>query len=289
MDNIRSRNWCFTVNNPTEEDELTIYNLSQLARFVVVGRETAPTTGTPHFQGFVCFNSQRTFSAVRDDLPDGAHIEPKSVKSTFKQAADYCRKDGDYFEFGELPMDKEQKGEAGKQSAKERWELAKAGDFESLPPEHYPRYRAIYAEFRVVEDRSTLRNLWIYGPSGCGKSRYVREHYGVGTDLGGDLGFYTKGMNKWWDGYRDEPVVLLDDFDPEHGKYLGYFLKIWADHYSFNAEVKGGMMKIRPQIVIVTSQYTIHQCFSERETIEAVNRRFEVVELAPPTSLNLNF
>lgn len=282
----KTNNYCFTVNNYTEDDELLIYGLIEHAKYVVVGRETAPSTGTPHYQGFVCFNSAREFSGVQRLLPEGAHIERKAPGSTFKQASDYCKKGGDFFEYGTLPMDQSGKGDAGKLSAEERWALAKAGDFESLPPEHYPRYRAIYSEFRVVEDRPTLSNKWICGPSGCGKSRYVRDNYGPGTELGGDLGFYSKGMNKWWDGYRDEDVVLLDDFDPKHGEFLSYYLKIWADHYAFNAEVKGGMMKIRPKIVLVTSQYPIHACFKEPETVDAITRRFELVQLAPFENLN---
>ena len=83
-------------------------------------------------------------------------------------------------------------------------------------------------------------------------------------------------MNKWWDGYDGEDVIVLDDFAPEHGKYLGYFLKIWADHYVFNAEVKGGMLKIRPKHIIITSQYSLHDCFEERETVLALNRRFGI-------------
>ena len=52
-------------------------------------------------------------------------------------------------------------------------------------------------------------------------------------------------MNKWWDGYAGEEVVVLDDFDPRHAEHLSYYLKIWADHYAFNAEVKGGMIRVR--------------------------------------------
>lgn len=289
MTDIRNRNWCFTVNNYDDDDELTIYGLIEHCRYIIVGRETAPTTGTPHYQGFISFNCQRTFSAVQRLLPEGAHIEPKVRTSTFKQASDYCRKSGDFFEYGELPMDQDRKGDAGKLSAEERWALAKSGDFESLPPEHYPRYRAIYAQFRVVNDRNELRNYWICGPSGCGKSRYVRDNYGPGTELGGDLGFYSKPMNKWWDGYTEHNVVLLDDFDPDHGKYLGYYLKIWSDHYVFEGEIKGSTIKLRPQIVIVTSQFRIADCFDRPEHCEAITRRFEVIQLAPFENLNLNY
>lgn len=277
----RFRAWCFTSNNYTDEDELLIYSLVEHCSYVIVGRETAPTTGTPHYQGFIYFDNPRTFSGVLKLLPDGTHLEPKYRESTFKQASDYCRKGGDFFENGTLPMDQQGKGDAGKLSSEQRWELAKLGDFESLPPEHYPLYRAIYSEFRVVSDRNELTNYWICGPSGCGKSRYVRDTYGPGTELGGDLGFYTKMMNKWWDGYRDEDVVLMDDFDPDHGKYLGYFLKIWSDHYAFNAEIKRGFVRLRPLIFVITSQYPIHRCFHEPETIEAITRRFQVIQLAP--------
>lgn len=277
----KQRAYVFTVNNYTEDDELTIYGLVEHAAYLIVGRETAPTTGTPHYQGFVYFRNARSFQGVRELLPEGAHIEPKSRNSTFEQAADYCRKGGDFFENGVLPMDQSRKGDAGKLSSEQRWELAKSGIFESLPPEHYPRYRAIYSEFRVVGDRDELRNFWICGPSGCGKSRYVRDTYGPGTELGGDMGFFTKMMNKWWDGYRDEDVVLLDDFDPNHGEYLGYHLKIWTDHYAFNAEIKNGTIKLRPKVFLVTSQYPIHRCFKEPETVDAIERRFEVLQLAP--------
>lgn len=276
--NSRDRNYIFTVQNYTDDDELTIYGLIEHCTYVVVGRETAPSTGTRHYQGFICFANARTFSGVLELLPAGAHIEPKSKFSTFEQASNYCKKDGDFFEYGVLPMDQERKGDAGKLSSEERWQLAKSGQFELLPPEHYPRYRAIFSEFRVVQDRPTLDNQWICGHSGCGKSKFVRTQYGAGTELGGTLGFYTKPMNKWWDNYRDQNVVVLEDFDPRHGVFMAYFLKIWTDHYAFNGEIKNGTILIRPKKFIVTSQYAIEDCFTEPEDVEALNRRFEIVQ-----------
>lgn len=263
-----SRGWCFTINNYTEEDENFCYGLGWMSKYVVVGREIGES-GTPHLQGYVYFENRRNLAGMKA-LHETAHWEPQ--KGTPKQAAEYCKKDGDFFEWGVAPMSQEEKGDCGREAAKERWALAKAGKFEELPPENLKIYEYIYFKNLVVEDRSELHNLWICGPSGCGKSRYVRDNF---------VSFYTKSMSKWWDGYAHEDVVVLDDFDPEHGKYLGYYLKIWADHYAFNAEVKGGMLKIRPKTLIVTSQYPLEACFPDRECIEAVRRRFQVVQLAP--------
>jgi len=265
----RSRGWCFTINNYNEDDENVVYDWAWDSKYICVGREVGEQL-TPHLQGFIYYNNARTFNQMKQKH-ESAHWE--QMEGTPKQAADYCKKDGDFFEWGTPPFTQEQKGECGKQSIKERWELAKQGKFEELPPELIKTYEYIYSKFQEVEDRPTLENIWIFGPSGCGKSRWVRDNYPQ---------FYNKGMNKWWDGYQREDVILLDDMDLSHGKFIGYFLKIWADHYAFNAEVKGGMLKIRPKIVIVTSQYTIEQVFQEeRETINALHRRFKRMNWNP--------
>lgn len=304
----RSRAWCFTLNNPTEHNEHELFDFAWNCSYFVGGREIAPTTGTPHIQGFFYLGLQTTRSALLKRLPEGIHLEPKGSGSTFKQCSDYCKKGqqsheewkeqgsggpnfgvgADFFEHGTLPWDQEKKGEAGKQSIEERWELAKNGDFESLPPEHIRTYQYIYTRFQEVEDRNGLHNYWVWGATGVGKSRWVREHYGEGMVGHSEqpvhpgfvsTGFYSKGTNKWWDGYNNENVVLIDDFDPDHGKYLAYYLKIWADHYAFNAEVKGGMLKIRPLIVIITSQYPLEACFERKEDVDALSRRFEIINL----------
>ena len=143
----RSRGWCFTINNYTEEDENFAYSLAWGAKYCVVGKEVGES-GTPHLQGFVYFENPRSFGGIKE-LHETAHWEP--MKGTALQAAEYCKKDGDFFEWGEAPMTQREKGERGKQAAKERWELARAGKFEELPPEHIKIYEYIYRQNMVAE------------------------------------------------------------------------------------------------------------------------------------------
>lgn len=273
----KSRAWCLTLNNWTEEEKQAL--LDSQCKYVILGEEIAPDTGTPHLQGYIYFQNAVRLTTLRNISPR-AHFE--AARGTPAEAILYCEKEGTFTERGTRPMTQVQKGDKGKQTIEERWELAKKGEFESLAPENIKTYEYIYRKYKAVEDRTELDNVWIWGPSGCGKSRYVRDTF--------PEGFYTKPMSKWWDGYDHEEVVLLDDFDPSHGKYLAYFLKIWADHYAFNAEVKGGMLSIRPKKIIVTSQYPIDACFEDAEAISAITRRFRIVDMRPvPTAIAETF
>lgn len=116
-------------------------------------------------------------------------------------------------------------------------------------------------------------NFWICGLSGVGKSYMVRMLYGA------DL--FMKSINKWWDGYAGESVVLLDDFGKEH-KVLSYHMKIWADNYSFNGEIKGGMIVPGYKQLIVTSNYFPEDIWprnEDPELLSAITRRFHVIEM----------
>lgn len=84
-----------------------------------------------------------------------------------------------------------------------------------------------------------LKNLWIYGPAGCGKSSWVWNN--IPSDQ-----LYVKNANKWWDNYKNEPYVLIEDLDKKRCENLTYYLKIWADRYPFSGEMKGAGRKMRP-------------------------------------------
>lgn len=276
MSTQRSRGWCFTINNPTDWDDNDIERLKQETTYGVYGRETGES-GTPHYQGFCRFANAVTFTRIKTIIPR-AHIE--SQRGSIHQAAEYCKKDGDFVEWGDIPQEK--------RSTKERWRFiiqkAECGDMGAIKDEYPGEYLRYFRQLRELREREPvvlqgdLQNEWWHGPTGTGKSKRVWEEY---------PDHFGKGLNKWWCGYNDEPTVVIEEWAPKH-EVTASALKIWADRYPFNAEVKGGSVRrIRPERIIVTSNYTIDQCFERNEDLLPIKRRFKSVYF-PETPFSLD-
>lgn len=102
-----------------------------------------------------------------------------------------------------------------------------------------------------LEPNSTP-GLWLCGAPGLGKSFFAQQFC---QQRG--LSHYLKPCNKWWDGYEDEDIVIIEDVDKVAAKFLTHLIKIWCDEGPFRAETKGASVYIRPRGFIVTSNYTI--------------------------------
>ena len=92
--------WVFTLNNPVQREKDHVAEILLEAKYGVVGREVGES-GTPHLQGFVIFHRNKRFNTVAGLFPR-AHIE--LARGSSKQASDYCKKEGDYDEYGECPQ-----------------------------------------------------------------------------------------------------------------------------------------------------------------------------------------
>lgn len=260
----RSRNFCFTTNN---YDGTSFEDTVECA-YIIYGKEVAET-GTPHLQGFISFRNAKSLSAVIK-LMKPRHVE---AAVTITAAIEYCMKEGDYTERGTKPKTSKEKGEAEKRRWETAFHAAAEGRDEDIPYDirfkhdlSIKRIRGDHLRKQELPDTET-QHLWYYGASGTGKSRRARTDH---PDA------YLKMCNKWWDGYQQEPTVIIEDFDQRHEKVV-HHLKLWADRYPFPAEIKGGMIKIRPNLVIVTSNYHPNEIWHNDSDLRPILRRFKVV------------
>lgn len=110
---------------------------------------------------------------------------------------------------------------------------------------------------------------WFYGQPGVGKSFYARSLE--------KTPIYIKDLTKWWDCYLDQTAVLIDDFEEKPSNDLAHFLKIWADSYRFQGEVKGGYVYPTYTTLYVTSNYLPQHIWENQPQIYlAISRRFQI-------------
>lgn len=97
--------FCYTLNNYTSEEEEACKDFSSLpvVKYHVFGREVGDS-GTPHLQGFLCFKNphKKTIFWLKQNFSDRAHFE--FTRGSNEQASNYCKKDGDFFEHGDIPF-----------------------------------------------------------------------------------------------------------------------------------------------------------------------------------------
>nr|WAE42702.1 MAG: replication associated protein [Cressdnaviricota sp.] len=260
-----SRSWCWTLNNWTNDDIIFLETVQ--CTYLCYGKEIGAETATPHLQGYVQLKNGKNLRNMRATFGPRYHFEAR--KGTIKQAIDYCKKDGVFTERGKITI----------RDAKDcQWadviKLAESGDLDTIK-EEYPRLFLTHFKtlmsiraFNNVPIDGSLEHEWWYGPTGTGKSRKAWADY---------PDHYSKSVNKWWDGYYGQDVVVIEEWEPKN-EMTAAKLKIWADRYPFPAEIKGGtLQKVRPTKIIVTSNYTIDECFPNKQDSDPLKRRFKTV------------
>lgn len=265
----KSRDYCFTINNPTDDDQQRLTINHDSVQYIIYGIEVGQQ-GTTHFQGFIQFKHPVTFERCKQITGNNSHIE--SRKGSVLQAIEYCKKDGQVVEQG-TP----QRLRNGKEVQQQKWSsiisLAEENKLDHIKQEYPSEYIRYLNTLRSLSKGSkrildVLDNEWWYGDTGTGKSMKAWRLY---------PDHYPKELNKWWCGYTDQEVVVIEEWCPKN-ECTASQLKIWADRYPFTAQIKGGsLQKIRPLKIIVLSNYSIDQCFTNPEDRDPIKRRFKQI------------
>ena len=116
----RAKQWCFTLNNYTDEHQVHLRALATnvAVDYLIFGREVG-LEGTHHLQGYIVFTARYTFNQCKNAFIGNPHLEVAKGNPT--QASLYCKKEGDFEEFGVLPV-----GQGKRSDLRDAYEFIKA-------------------------------------------------------------------------------------------------------------------------------------------------------------------
>lgn len=258
----KSRSYCFTLNNYTEEEYLLASSIE--CRYLVIGKEVGES-GTPHLQGYVFLENPRSLASLKKSMVR-AHIEV--AKGTPLQASIYCKKDGDFIEKGEIPV----KGK--RTDLDEIRELVNAGQGMREMVDKANSYQSIRSAELILKYKEKKRDwkpevIWVCGKSGTGKTRWVYDNYPYD-----DIHKQPATDTKWFEGYDAHPVVLIDEVDMQTS-YSD--LKELTDRYAMRVHYKGGMRSFLAKVIVLTSLETpqnlyAHKPESGKEMLRRIDR-----------------
>lgn len=238
--------WCFT----SFDTEMSLKpKKNSFITYIIGGLEICPETKKQHIQGYLECKTKRTINAIKKELNcNGLHLEPRL--GTQLEAINYCKKDGNIMEFGEPAKDT---GQGKRTDLIEYKNSVLSGATEKDLMENHFETWIKYEKLSNRIREANLENMpkpkphvmLIYGETGTGKSKIAHI---IGEYIETNP-FTLTGNVKWWDGYKGQECIIMDDYEgnmPEKE-----FLQL-TDKYRFRAEIKGGFTYIIAKCIIIT-------------------------------------
>lgn len=249
--------WCWTYNNPACTPAAMFARWKDAgATYVVFGVETAPTTGTLHWQGYTEFEKVKRFGQVRA-LFEGIHVEYRVGSQ--QQAIDYCKG----LSAGKTPNEVvHEDGTPTANVAGKRNDLSAAVDVfkeggmsalaEELPDMVIKYHRGFDALAKYLKPpvKPVPHITLCFGPPRIGKTRVFYDETSPDNQWATPV---TNGL--WFDGYIGQEDVLFDDFDGKRSHTsLRDLLRI-LDRYPIQVGVKGSHVWWVPKRIYITTNF----------------------------------
>lgn len=270
-----AKNWLFTLNNYTEDERTAIIDLKPgNFDYLIIGRETAPTTGTRHLQGFFSLKTRLRLQPLKN-LIGIPRIHLQIADGTAYENYEYCSKDGDFEEWGPRPTGKK----------RNRDELAVYYDklVRESGNDGITKFREEHPGVYAFSGHTLLRNqqsaiqpkvrvgvvaYWVWGDTGTGKSHSAWARF--------PQSYSKEPKHKWWSGYLGEDTVIIDDFGQDNIDIT--LLLRWFDKYPTSVETKGGQMGLHATKFVVTSNFPPSHIYAGHVQLPALIRRLTIIE-----------
>lgn len=268
------RGFCFTLNNPKSNGgKLFVQQLQEISSYGVIGFERAPTTNTPHYQGYVCLPDNYNLKMLK---PLNNAVAWFRANGTWEQNKTYCTKSSlkPPLIWGKEPQ------QGDRTDLKTIVEAVRQGLTKSqisiMYPQPYIRYHA--GIDKLIEAHAKHRDAngppptvyWLYGDTGTGKSRYAFDRWSQEQ-------IYIMDASQDWTGYEQSEVILIDDF--EEGCIGFRQLLRLLDRYPLSKNKKFGSVRINSQYIIITSEHHPRYCFpsNNRDNVDQLIRRIDKI------------
>lgn len=262
------RNWMFTINNPTEEDNPTLWE-GLGVRWCCWQKEKGQE-GTEHYQGYAQLEKKSRLSALKK-INSRAHWEPR--KGSHQQAKQYVTKadtrvDGP-FEYGDPVVTAGQRTdvEEVKKALKEGksdyhlWENHTA--FMMKNHRAVNVYRRVLTQAGETKRKDGCEVIILWGEAGAGKTTKAMEM--CGEDV------YWKPRGNWWDGYEGQETVVIDEF---YGWLPFDDVCRMVNMAPWQVETKGGSAAFRAHRFIITSNKAPKEWYDWKKCCkQALSRR----------------
>lgn len=257
-DNRQRKQYVFTYNNYTPAGEAALKEWLKLrTKYAIFGHEIAPSTGTPHLQGYFSLHKQARITTIINQLaPHGIKPRLEAAKGDAQSNYAYCTKADphNYFEHGErrLALSGSRNDITAATDELKTKDLATVA-FEK--PEVFVKFssglgkwKSLWDSQQQPEERDITVTVY-WGKGGTGKTQKAMID---ARRLGIETYFLNQpnGQSLFWDNLQSQKGLILDDF---YGWLKPHELFRILDIYKYQVNVKGSTAIAKWTHVWITS------------------------------------